>query len=297
MLPIFLRHDSIAVGPQFELTFQRTLRIPDDGREYPLPPGLGSFPLRRVADYADRVPAEWREAGGFFLPIHQREALWLSFHGADWHPVAVRVGAGDVCALTGDEWKPGLSANPQNYMVVPDQPWLDGINAGAGYIRQFVATPLGTGATIESQLTGRDAGGLRISVTMPKPGRFPDRAPQRPHHGGMGDGACYSVCESAAPLGLAAGGRMTQSIYPYPHGVDTWDAATTTEARIHMADARTWAAVTGEPTPASPADVRSYMAAGLPWFGLYDEHLGDVAAPERLAGVRSMEEVHGLRLA
>ena len=35
------------------VTFQRTLRIPDDERTYPLPPGLGDFPLRHVDDYAD----------------------------------------------------------------------------------------------------------------------------------------------------------------------------------------------------------------------------------------------------
>jgi hypothetical protein len=35
---------------------QRTLRIPDDGREYPLPAGLGRFPLRHVDDYARTVP-------------------------------------------------------------------------------------------------------------------------------------------------------------------------------------------------------------------------------------------------
>ena len=31
--------------------FERTLRIPDDGRDYPLPPGLGNFPLRHVDDF------------------------------------------------------------------------------------------------------------------------------------------------------------------------------------------------------------------------------------------------------
>ena len=30
------------------IDFQRTLRIPDDGDDYPLPPGLGSFPLRHL---------------------------------------------------------------------------------------------------------------------------------------------------------------------------------------------------------------------------------------------------------
>jgi hypothetical protein len=36
------------VHPEAECSihFQRTLRIPDDERDYPLPPGLGAFPLR-----------------------------------------------------------------------------------------------------------------------------------------------------------------------------------------------------------------------------------------------------------
>ena len=37
----------------------------------------------------------------------------------------------------------------QNYCVLPKQPWLDGINYGDGYIRQFVAMPLGKGYTVE----------------------------------------------------------------------------------------------------------------------------------------------------
>src|SRR5689334_24175096 len=71
-----------AHGPGVRVTFQRTLRIPDDGRTYPLPPGLGAFPLRLVRDYAARVPAGWAARGGVFLPMYQREAMWLSFGGA-----------------------------------------------------------------------------------------------------------------------------------------------------------------------------------------------------------------------
>ena len=33
---------------QVNIEFQRTLRIPDDGRDYCLPPGLGRFPLRHL---------------------------------------------------------------------------------------------------------------------------------------------------------------------------------------------------------------------------------------------------------
>ena len=32
------------------ISFQRTLRIPDDGDDYPLPPSLGEFPMAHVDD-------------------------------------------------------------------------------------------------------------------------------------------------------------------------------------------------------------------------------------------------------
>ena len=57
------------------ITFQRTLRIPDDGKDYSLPPGLDRFPLRHVDDYAPRLPEEWRRRGGVVTPMHQAEAL------------------------------------------------------------------------------------------------------------------------------------------------------------------------------------------------------------------------------
>ncbi|NIM97041.1 MAG: hypothetical protein GTO24_02815 [candidate division Zixibacteria bacterium] len=39
------------------IDFQRTLRIPDDNNNYPLPPGLGRFPLRQVDDFAKHSAA------------------------------------------------------------------------------------------------------------------------------------------------------------------------------------------------------------------------------------------------
>ena len=49
------------------------LRIPDDNRDYPLPPGLGTIPLNHVDDHADRVPETWRKHGGVFLPCIRRK--------------------------------------------------------------------------------------------------------------------------------------------------------------------------------------------------------------------------------
>ena len=70
---------------------------------------------------------------------------------------------GKVCAVSGLPWIEHLTGDPQNYVALPDQPWLDGINAGDGFIRQFVAVPLGSGATVEGQVTGQEThGGVQL---------------------------------------------------------------------------------------------------------------------------------------
>ena len=181
MTDVAIGADRIQVGPRFAVSFHRTLRIPDDGRDYPLPPGLGTFPIRKVADFLDRVPDAWRRTGGAFIAMYQREALWLGFHGAAWKPNAVKVAIGGVNALTGEPDGAELRGDPQNYLVAPLQPWLDGIKTGAGSVRQFVAMPLGLGYTVEAALTGDERrGGLQLTVFEPRPGRFPDAPPPAP---------------------------------------------------------------------------------------------------------------------
>src|SRR5678816_4161076 len=97
-----------------------------------LPPGLGSFPLRHIDDYGRRVPAGWLKRGGVLLPMWQSEALWLNFgtryirERGTSYPFAIKVATGKISAITGEKWQAGLSRNPQAYMVVPEQPWLDG---------------------------------------------------------------------------------------------------------------------------------------------------------------------------
>src|SRR5215510_10844073 len=100
------------------ISFMRTLRIPDDDRVYPLPPGFRRFPVRHVDDYAHNLPPSWLEHGGVMLPMYQAEALWMLFHGTEY-PLAIRVATGKVDALTGKPWQLGLAREPQNYLVYP----------------------------------------------------------------------------------------------------------------------------------------------------------------------------------
>lgn len=288
---------ALRIGERFAVTFQRTLRIPDDGGIYPLPPGLGAFPIRRVEDYLARVPGSWRERGGFFLPMYQREAMWLAFDCAWWSAAAVQIGVGGVCALTGRRLRRRLNRTRarQNYVVCPDQPWLDGIHAGDGFIRQFVAAPLGKGWTVEGQITGKeDWGGVQLRVVEPKPGIFQEEP--GPSLWGWASPAPADgllCCETSIGMGLGAGGRMRQKVYPDPHGPDTWDEERSATVFVHVANSEAWRAVTGEPPPPTPVSARTYTEWGLPWFDLYDEGAADLRPSKILAGVRSLAELAG----
>jgi len=160
------------LGSTFSVVFNRTIRLPEDGRTHQLPPGLGHLPVKLVDDYRDKVPASWREQGGVFIPLHQREAMWLGFSGA---VSAVKTATGKVNAVNGKPWTPELVAGVEDYMVAPHpQNWLDGFNSGNGVIKQFVAMPMGMGYTVEGQVTGKEEyGGLQLLVIPAKSGVIP----------------------------------------------------------------------------------------------------------------------------
>jgi hypothetical protein len=271
--------ESIPLSAACGMTLHRTLRIPDDGREHPLPPSLGAMSAYVAG------PDE------YVVPMRRAEALWLEFRAPWWKPHAVKVGIGGINAISGTPFADGLTGDPQDYVVVPDQPWLDGINAGDGFIRQFVAVPLGEGLTVEGQLTGDESeGSLTVSLHAPRPGRFPDEEPTDVVRiGGMDVMAC------AAPMGLGAGGRMRQEIYADEHGVDRWEPEPAARARIELVDALAFEVLTRLPAPPPVVDAATYTRFGLPWFDLVDAASRDIAAAERLRGVRSIADLERRR--
>ena len=197
------------------ISFMRTLRIPDDGKDYPLPPGMGRFPIRRVSDYLNTVPKKWLETAetSIFLPIYQREAMWLSFGGPPWLPTALKVCAGRTNAVSGAAWSEELQGEAEgpDYLVCPKQPWLDGFNTGDGSIRQFVAMPLGLGYTVEGQVTGKEEhGGIQIRAFPAREGLFHEPPPRtRASHRygplseipGLGDAAMKKIMNRLTDTG------------------------------------------------------------------------------------------------
>ena len=275
--------DELVLGPA-SVSFQRTLRIPEIGL-HPLPPGLGRFPLRRVADYPETAPAEWQARGGVMLPIYQREAMWLSFDADE--PAALQIGAGKVCALSGSAWNKHLTKDPQNYVALPEQPWLDGINAGDGFIRQFVAAPLGSGATIEGQVTGHEVhGGVQLrAVGLTREARKRWRAERRR----IID--CMGAESTVACMGLGAGGRMRQEIYRDDRAQSDYAKSRSWRVFVHLCSAAQWTAITGEVPPPTPVDRDSYVTARLPWFDYFDADASDLAPSETLARVQTIGDL------
>jgi hypothetical protein len=276
MYPVSLVEDALHFGDFVRISFHRTLRVPETDRDYPLPPTFGRFPLTElITDTGHRE---------FAIPIRKREALWIALEGPDWRPSAVKVGIGAVNAIDGRSWEEGLRADPQNYIVTGTQYWLDGINAGDNFVRQFVATPFGEGLTIEEQAARILEGTVRLEVFEPKPGRFPDAPPQNmpepaePDFGPAG----------GPPLGLGAGGRIQQKIHTDPHGLDTWDLTSPAAAVVRLLDAASFQSLSGRAVPPSPIDAATYSRLGLPWFKLYEEQATDIPAVEIFRHIKTV---------
>jgi hypothetical protein len=289
---LVFRFADVHVDARLAIEFQRTLRIPDDDRTYPLPPGLGRFPVRHVDDFAVNVPDPWVEHGGVMLPMYQSEALWLNFHGS--YPFAVRVATGKIDAVTGKELRPGLGRNPQNYLAIPEQPWLDGYCVKKGVIRQFVAMPLGAGYSAEEQITGAaEYGGLQLVVYPMKAEVYERMRREREGMEGMVLCRALSAKEFALPgralgMGLAPGGRMRQEIFDDPHTLDDWDQDHSSRCFVHLANSLVWRQITGQAPPTVPPTPREYAKAGLPWFEYYDDRLGAVDGSSILEKLKSV---------
>jgi hypothetical protein len=300
---LFLSFPEIHPDAKCEIEFQRTLRIPDDGKDYSLPPGFGAFPARKVEDFAAKLDPKDVARGGILIPMYQSEALWVKFlpvraqNRAGAYPFAVKIAAGKRSAVTGKAFEAGLPEG--DYVTVPKQPWVDGFSVGNGVIRQFVAAPLGMGVTVEEQLTGEaEFGGLQIEAFPMKADEYEKRFPviSRPNLESFGMrsysatlGATRSSSAGPAGMGMAAGGRMKQQIFPDPFGREVW-ANVSSRSFVHIHNSLVWRQITGENPPTTPRTAAEYAAANLPWFDYYADG-GTAPATEHTNKIKGLAEL------
>ena len=276
------------------IDFQRTLRIPDNGKTHYLPPGFGRYPLKHVDDYSRNLPSNWRDRGGVFLPMHQSEALWINFNTGDY-PFALKIAAGKINAVTGESWNNDLSQKivdgeiTQDYVVTPDQPWLDGFSIKKGIVRQFIAMPLGSGYTAEEQITGQaEFGGIQIIAFPLKRELYLESME-----------TLSSLCASLSPMsnsqeidmGLAAGGEIKQEIFTDKKGADAWDTTNSSRCFVHIANSQRYHSVTNTNPPTKPPTMTEYEAAGLPWYDYYDEKQTPLSGSKILSDIQGTDQI------
>lgn len=273
------RHQ-IHIGERFSMSFRRTLRVPDDGNNYPLPPGLGYFDVHSIDEFSAEIPNEWKKGQTAFIGMHEFEAMWLDFQAAHWKPNAVKIGIGQINAISGSSWNLTLQNDPQDYLVCPNQPWLDGVNVGKGIIRQFIATPLGSGSSIEAQLgSSPEYGGIEIVVFDPKPGFFAEQPPPEVY---------MDLSQPGREMTLAVSGKIKQKIYPDPYGIHVWNPDEFGSISIRILNSAEYRRIVGSPLPDSPITAETYTQAGLPWFVLADDELSTLETPEKFKKIKSV---------
>jgi hypothetical protein len=77
----------------------------------------------------------------------------------------------------------------------------------------------------------------------------------------------------AREMGVGKGGKINQKIYPDPHGLEVWKEAPTAAVAVYLVNSEDFSKITGLPMPPLPKAAEDYYGR---WYGLKDEHLGDV---------------------
>ena len=298
MFDLTVDNNQIAFGDNFSLDFRRTLRIPDDGNTFPIDLGFGGIPICRVEDYRNSVPHSWLEHSGVFIPLYQREALWIYFNFRFWKPNAVKVAINGMNAVSGKSWSQKLQTKKFDYLVTPPQFYL-GVRKDNGNFKQFVAMPLEIEDSTKDFPGRLEFEGIEILVYEPKKNKFPeDRSQFKQDDIGIKlmppvetNNSTTAITKFAVPKVLSVNEEMERRIHADPHGVDTWDESNYNRVYIHIVNSMMYREITGLEPPATPVTAETYAKHNLPWFDVYDETMSDIAPSPELSQVKSIKEM------
>jgi len=299
-----LNTDSFAA---LTIKFQRTMRIPNDGRTYTLPTALGQVPLRSIDDFPETAPASFMKKGGVVMPLDRSEALWIWFSSRN--RFAVKIGAGEVNALSGEPWNSELRRHPQNYLVAPGSPWVE-------VLRRYVTMPLTTGDSTDGSCADwADAGGIHFQVVPMRAESYYDDerafflprsiaelfsnmifspiicaqlAEQRRRHESWD---LEDPFEESMEPALEIGAR--QEILEDEYEFAAWDQTQIVRCFIQPCDLSLWRQITGTSPPHPSLTANDYEEAGIPWFDNYRTDGGPL--PENSLSTDRIVRCHSAR--
>lgn len=276
----------------FELV--KTHKVPQDGRAHGLPPHMGRLPLALARDADQRfVSPKWLNRDVILAPLADAQAMWINFCDpptfggilgqATNYPFAIMIATGKVNSIDGSPYEEVLRADPysqkHNY-VVPGtlggsgrQRWLDGVKMGDGTVRQFVATTLEAGTSIEQFMTGKvEFGGYQVFVVPMRADIWEQVKPRyrsmsatrgmdEPQFESLG-GATRGMSRE---MHVTAGGQISQQVECPKFTPDMFDMSQAMHFWITLVPHQAWPALTGTSAPRPTPDAAPHSPfAGAP---------------------------------
>lgn len=268
------------------VAFARSVRDARVDWMVPSPSHLGYFPLRRTEEFHARVPGEWLGPAGVLIPMYHAEAMRLVFSSR--YSFAVKVAAGDTNAINGQPWCAGLTRAPQGYMVVPEQPNLDGCCTASGGRLQFVPGEAWRAGRREEGRQGPDPACIRIEVVPCAAETYFEKllGPQLVQNFEdlvrelIGGGSLLSSMipgRTAKGVGTGAKSRPCQVLCPDSWAPEAWDLPKTASTRVDLCDSDQWHRITGERLPVLPFTAAYHGSLGLPPMAYQAEDFKPVA--------------------
>jgi hypothetical protein len=227
LLPITVHDGRVFVGERFSVSFQRTPRAGDPLKHPPV--SRGHLPAHAVTAPLPSSCPSFAMPIDVVIPCEAAESLWLGFAGAGSRPVAVKIFAGGINALTGGPRDDVLHGDPQDYLVVPEQASWHGISGEAG-LRQFSGEPM--------------------ALVIYEPAAPIDRA----HGGPRWDGVHYATDDPNADRR----GPDPFAIVTDPYGIAAWASQPDGRVTVACVDAACWRSMTGDDPPSPRSEYQGW---------------------------------------
>jgi hypothetical protein len=253
LLDIQVQSHEVIFDSRLCVSFQRTRRLPAEGGPFPPPNSLRALPVHDTAAYRAHLPTEWISRPSIFLPVVPGEAFWIGFRGSQSKPSAVKVTFDELDAISGTLRREGLHNDPQDYIVCPPQPSLDGIYASGHLARQFVATEV---REREGNMTALRPP-MRMLVYDPKEGRFSGTLAAGPR-------PTPDILHFPELVRVQQGSLVEQGILPDPHGAECWDQTHFGSLSVYWLNPEDYYLVTGQESPAPASASEGYQGYLLP---------------------------------
>lgn len=240
MSAIQIHRDEIHFGASLTLRLERILRRQGGNEDTAEEPGLGFFTLHAWGEGGRGRPFLAGRRASVFVYVGRREAVRVCLTGRGWKPNAVKLGWGEVNAITGTRWWVPPSDGPRDYLVCPPEAGLSSGFVGPHDRGQFVAGQaepgVGAGGSVK----------LRVAVFEPRPGIWPDVPDEDADY--SDEGVVSALSRLPRRLGEAPD-ALPASVDSQCHA-EVWDLESMLQLTIHLLHSEKRCELAG-PLPAS----------------------------------------------